>query len=348
MRADAYTAAAFLAGFLAGAGTGWAHHSFSAVYDAATVTEIEGIVTRVLWANPHVRFTIKGKNERGRQGLWDVETNSVSILRRMQISSNVLKIGDRTRVAGNPGRRGTLQMFAHNVLLPNGQEVLLQPGSVPRWSKQTIGKSDTWLASAGRASDPSRGIFRVWSSSLSAPFLFPEDPKAIASYRLTPAARAALARFDPVGDAPTRNCAPKGMPTIMEQPYPMEFVQQGGNILLRLEEYDTLRTIRMSGVPGSTSATPTLLGHSVGRWDGRTLVVTTTGVSWRHFDGVGVPLGSGATMVERFTPNAEGSRLDYELTVTDPATFTRPVVLKKYWIWLPEITLSSYECTNER
>ena len=348
MRVGAYAAAACLTGLLAGAGTGWAHHSFAAVYDAATVAEIEGTVTRVLWANPHVRFTINGKNERGRQGLWDVETNSVSILRRMQISSNVLKIGDRIRVAGNPGRRGTLQIFAHNVLLPNGQEVLLQPGSAARWSKQTIGKSDTWLASAGRVSDPSRGIFRVWSSSLSASFLFPEDPKTIAGYPLTPAARAALARFDPVRDAPTRNCAPKGMPTIMEQPYPMEFVQQERDILLRLEEYDTVRTIRMDAAPGGKPTPPTLLGYSAGRWDGSTLVVTTTGVSWRHFDQGGVPLGAGATMVERFTPSPDGSRLDYELTVTDPVTFTRPVVSKKNWIWLPEITLSKYECTNER
>jgi hypothetical protein len=77
-------------------------------------------------------------------------------------------------------------------------------------------------------------------------------------------------------------------------------------------------------------------------------VVTTPGISWRHFDGIGVPLGPGATMVERFTPSADGSRLDYELTVIDPATFTRPMVLKRFWIWLPEITLSSYECTNER
>jgi hypothetical protein len=348
MKTGAYTAAAFLTALLAGAGIASAHHSFSAVYDAATVTEIEGTVTRVLWRNPHVRFTIKGKNEQGREGLWDVETHSVSILRRMQISSDVLKIGDRIRIAGNPGKRGTLQMFAHNALLPNGQEVLLQPGSVARWSKQTLGSSATWLAAAGKASDPARGIFRVWSSSLSASFLFPDDPKTIASYPLTPAARAALARFDPVRDAPTQNCAPKGMPTIMEQPYPMEFVQQGGNIVLRLEEYDTERTIRMSAPASGKSVSPTLLGDSVGRWDGRTLVVTTTGVSWRYLNQAGVPLGPGAEIMERFTPSTDGSRLDYELTVTDPRTFTRPVVLKKNWIWLPEITLSKYECANGR
>jgi hypothetical protein len=33
------------------------------------------------------------------------------------------------------------------------------------------------------------------------------------------------------------------------------------------------------------------------------------------------------------------------MTVTDPATFTRPVVLRQYWLWLPSVTLLPYECT---
>jgi hypothetical protein len=58
---------------------------------------------------------------------WDVETHSVSILRRMQVSPDVLKVGDRVRIAGNPGRRSKADFFAHSLLLPGGQEVLLQP-----------------------------------------------------------------------------------------------------------------------------------------------------------------------------------------------------------------------------
>ena len=50
-------------------------------------------------------------------------------------------------------------------------------------------------------------------------------------------------------------------------------------------------------------------------------------------------------IVERFTPSVDGSRLDYEMTVTDPATFTRPVVLSQHWLWLPSVTLLPYECT---
>jgi hypothetical protein len=324
------------------------HHSVGAVYDVAKIIELEGPVTRVVWRNPHVRFTVRVRNDRGQDVLWDVETHSVSILRRMQVSPDVLKVGDRVRVAGNPGRGGGTDFFAHNLLLPGGQEVLLQPGTAARWSKNTVGRSDTWLAKAGRP-DAKLGIFRVWSSSLADPGLFGSGPlrgTAQNRFPLTPAAAAALARFDYAKDDPTRNCAPKGMPTIMSQPYPIEFTQQGMNIMLRIEEYDTVRMIRMTAGDTGKPAAPSRLGYSVGRWEGRTLVVTTTSTSWRHFNGNGIPLGPAATMVERFTPSLDGSQLNYELTVTDAATFTMPVTVTKRWIWLPDVKISPYECTN--
>ncbi|HEY3515410.1 MAG TPA: hypothetical protein VGL98_00075, partial [Gammaproteobacteria bacterium] len=165
-------------------------------------------------------------------------------------------------------------------------------------------------------------------------------------YPLTPAARAALASFDFETDDPTVNCTPKGMPTIMEQPYPIEIVDRGETIELLIEEYDTRRVVHMrgAGVAAAASAAASPLGYSVGRFDGVALVVTTTKSSWGHFDSVGIPLSVDAVLEERFTPSADGSRLDYVLKVTDAATFTAPVELKKTWIWRPEVTRGAYEC----
>jgi hypothetical protein len=42
----------------------------------------------------------------------------------------------------------------------------------------------------------------------------------------------------------------------------------------------------------------------------------------------------------------DGARLDYTLTVTDPATFTEPVVLEKSWLWLSAMTIEPFDCTN--
>ncbi len=318
-----------------------AHHSVGVTFNVSNVSEVEGEVTRIRWRNPHVGFTIRVVDDSGRVELWDIETNSVSILRQMGLTPDVLSVGDDVRIAGNPARGGASGMWALNLLLPGAREVLLGPGTKPRWTGETIGTSDTWFASAGAASDPASGIFRVWSTSLSSGLGFWND-----SYPLTETARAALASFDPVADNPVRDCIPKGMPTIMEQPYPMEFVERGQTILLRLEEYDTVRTIHLDGNAASAARpSPTPLGISRGRWDGRTLVVTTTGVSWPHFNKTGIPQSDEVEMIERFTPSEDGSRLDYTMTVRDAATFTEPVELTKSWLWLPDVVVEPYECT---
>ena len=85
-------------------------------------------------------------------------------------------------------------------------------------------------------------------------------------------------------------------------------------------------------------------GYSIGRWDANTLNVRTTRSNWEHFDVSGVPLTPDSEMLERFTLSDDGGRLDYALTITDPATFTEPVTLTKFWAWYPEMTVEPFEC----
>jgi hypothetical protein len=220
------------------------------------------------------------------------------------------------------------------MLLPSGQEVLFGAAVRPRWSEQTIGRD---IRSAVAADSQNLGIFRVWTNVTSPPAFWGND------LPLTPSAMAARAAYDPLTDDPTMNCAPKGMPYIMEQPYPIEFVREGDDILLRMEEYDTVRRIEMSDAATSNGGA-TLLGDSRGRWDGETLVVTTTNIGYRWLNGTGIPLGPSASLAERFTLNDDGSRLDYTMTITDAATFTAPVTLRKAWEWRPGEQVRPYEC----
>jgi len=109
-----------------------------------------------------------------------------------------------------------------------------------------------------------------------------------------------------------------------------------------MEEYDAVRRIRMTAAAGDERPTP--LGISRGRWEGAALVVTTTNIDYRWFNGTGIPLGPDAVTEERFTLNDDGSRLEYTMVVTDPDTFTAPVTLRKTWEWRPGEELRPYEC----
>jgi hypothetical protein len=295
-----------------------------------------------------VLFTLVGTNDNGQRMTYEIESHSLSIMRRMGITSDVLAVGDTVRVAGHPGRTSENAMFVLNALLPSGEEIVFDPMGGPRWA-ENVGTTEVWQASVDDAETGDKGIFRIWGTSPLTDmgvWPFPEvfDPSLIDRYDLTDAARQAVAKFNPLTDIPTLNCQPKGMPTIMEQPYPMEIVQESGDIVLRMEEYDTVRTIHMDENSPGEEVPRSRLGYSVGRWEGDSLIVETARLNWPWFNQLGVPLSEAAEIVERYTLRDEGARLDLEMTVTDPSTFQAPVTVTKYWLALPGIQVEPYEC----
>ncbi len=324
--------------------TAFGHHSFATTFDPSVIAELDGEITEVRWRNPHVSFTLKTVDNNGEEISWDVESHSLSIMRRMDLAEPFIHVGDMVRIAGNPARRQDVQaLFAQNILLPSGEEWVFRIGAGAtdlRWGDRLIGTTERWFAAEGESSAAELGIFRVWSTSFSAA----RGGFGMREYPLTDAARAILADFDPIADAPLANCAPKGMPYIMSQPYPMEFVEQDGDILLRIEEYDLVRTIHMNRAGADEAPPPSLLGYSVGHWEDDTLVVRTTGVNYPYFNESGIPLSGEGVYIERISAEDNGSRLAYEITITAPATFTEPLEFEKSWVWLSDVAVEPYDC----
>jgi uncharacterized protein DUF6152 len=328
-----------IACLMGSAGVG-AHHSGSEY--AQTTVEIEGTLQEVAWQNPHVHFFVRAKDAAGKDVTWDIEANSLSILRRTDANPDNLKVGDTVKVAGAPSRRAPNRMWAANILAANGKEIVLGPGIKPRWTASALGSKSTWF-DGGTTANKEAGIFRVWSTKIGeGGGLWRRD------YPLTDAAKKTRASFNPLTDSVAPGCRPKGMPTIMEQPYPVEFVKKGDTILLRMEEYDTVRTIVMAPDAKFEALPKTLLGRSKGMWDGDTLVVSTNRIDWRYFDPSGIPQGPSSSIVERFTPTSDGTRLSYTMTITDPATFTSPLELKRTWVWRPGETVKPYNCIERK
>lgn len=319
------------------------HHSVGGNYDSSKSIELEGEITEIFWRNPHVGFTLTTMDDTGKVAEWDLSTHSLSIMRRMDVREPFVAVGDHVKVAGWPARRGS-GMFVNNMLLPSGEEFVFAFGAEPadlRWSDRLWGTNERWYAQRGDATAAERGIFRVWSTTL----VEGNWSLWLRDYPLTDEARALQAEFDPVRDDPLQNCALKGMPAAMSAPYPIEFIDRGNTIVLRLEEYDAERMIYMNAET-APAPTPSILGHSIGHWEDGTLVVETTAVNWGHFDGRGIRTTDAVELVERFTPSADGSQLDFEITVTDPAIFTEPVVLRKSWVWLPDVRVEPYNCST--
>ena len=327
-----------------------AHHSTFTRFDEEIIREIAGEVTELQWRNPHVRFTMQVETDEGQTALWEIETSSVSGFRQFDVTSVLIAIGDRIRVAGNPSRAGLNEIWVENILLADGREFVMGAYAEPRWSDDPLGMTGSEYVTEGSSSGPELGIYRVWASTAATPMLFPattDSSFSVEDYPLTDSAREFFAAFDPLTDNPTANCTPKGMPTIMEQPYPMEIRRAGDDILLRTEEYDLVRTIHMSDSSPNDQVAATPLGYSVGNFDGNTLVVATNRISWGFFNQSGIPLSDAVEIMEYFMPAEDGSRMDYRMVVNDLSTFTELVELTKHWLYVPGIAVEPFECLPE-
>jgi len=312
-----------------------AHHSARVTYDVDRSIEMEGEITEVFVRNPHLHLTLKTIDAAGAEVLIDVESIPATRLQRVGLPPELFRVGDTVRVAGFPSRRYADEMYANNLLLPDGREVLLDT-PVAYWTNNTIGLGLD-ITPGERSSDRSLGIFRVWSTDGQ---FYRQSVESL----LTDEARAARAEWDPFApDNPFLGCAPKGMPQIMGQPNPIEFVNRGDEIVIRLEEFDTVRVISMAEPPAEPRE-PTLLGHSFGRWEDDSLVVETDGIDYPYFGQDGTLQSEAMHVVERFTVNADGSRLDYEQTLTDPWLLTDTLTRSKTWVWVPGDQVLPFQC----
>ena len=323
--------------------TAFGHHSTVGIFDADNFVQIEGIVTATSWRNPHASYSVAVTDEEGDTVDWMVETGSISTLRLRGVNADLVQIGDHVIFAGESSTRGRPEMFARNLLLDTGQEVLLSAVSKPRWPEGLRGeiyRGSVDEAVAEQARRTANGIFRIWSTVFNDPESFPLYGDGVSS--LTEAAQALKAAFDPA-ESPYLGCDPRGMPYLMTNPYPFEFVEQEENILIRTELYDAERVIHMNAA-NSPPAPYSLLGYSIGRWEGNTLIVETDRIDAPYFYGDGTPQSRDIRLVEYFELNETEDRLDYSLTVTDPATFTQTMRFTRYWAWQPHISREPYNC----
>ena len=100
-----------------------AHHSFAAEYDANKPVTLKGTVTKVEWTNPHARFYVDVKDDRGEIINWNLELASPNVLVRNGWTRKSLKVGDEVVVQGSAAKDGSKMANARVVTLGDGRRV---------------------------------------------------------------------------------------------------------------------------------------------------------------------------------------------------------------------------------
>ncbi len=159
------------------------------------------------------------------------------------------------------------------------------------------------------------------------------------------------ALVSPTSDNPGAHCLGSGMPADMmfSGGYPMEIVQTPDLIVVLYEAWSEIRQLYLGNkVIAESDRVPDRQGYSVARWEGDTLVVTTTSLK-EQVDQT-YPHSADARIVERYhlaKPVGGAKVLVDDWTLTDPTFYTRPVTAEKKWTLDPKGILLPYECDEE-
>ena len=318
-----------------------AHHS-GIEYDRSTLVELEGVARTVHWRNPHILIALATTDANGNEVVWELEGAALSNQRRRGVTEGMLREGDQVRVAGYASTRRPAHMTVEHILLPSGTELLVGFAREPHYSEDQVGGSAGPVTASAAAAPEDSGIFRVWTRASGYwPWYFAEPHE----YELTEWAAEHVADYDTFEDNPLLDCTQPGMPSVMGNPYPMEFIDHGDTIELRFEEFDVVRTIHMNDTRDPADVPLSPLGHSVGRWEGDTLVVTTTRINWPYYGRMGLPQSESVHVTERFTLVADENRIDYEITNRDPEVFAGAQTWEAPYVWRPGEEVGVYDCT---
>jgi hypothetical protein len=204
------------------------------------------------------------------------------------------------------------------------------------------------------------GVFRIAGRPQGSPReALSLDGKPVASFRdigegfkdglpLKPWAKELLQKrmADNSKDNPDVWCLPMGNQQFNVHPFPRKILQTADTLIILYETHQGLRQIFMDGrsLPPSADLQPWYYGYSVGRWEGETLVVETSGFKdggWLDINGS--PLTDQGRTIERFRRTNFGT-IEIEQTIDDPNAYTRPFTTRLTWRLMPDTELMEMVC----
>jgi hypothetical protein len=366
---------ALVGGICVCAGSLVAHHVVAAKFDPARRRTLDGIVTKVDWANPHVHILLNVRQ--GDQWLnWAVELESQLELERSAWTQDSVKPGDALTVQGPVARDGSLQIWGESVVFARtGQKVLGMSAEArayfrPAPRKEPAGPTPRWPDGKPRLG-PVPGTTGYWGRSSATALKEDGVNVEIAEggllKNINDAAR--VAPFQPwardlyvyrqreflKNDPMFLECYPPGAVRQFQMPFGIQFIEDktfgrifvmngGGNHDWRFIYTDG--RAQTGNVRGNAD-NPLYYGNAVGRWEGDTLVVESTNFNEKFwFSNGGLPHTQQLRLVERFT-RTDMETLRYEVTVDDPGAYTRPWSASWTLQWVPD-ELPVYYCQDNR
>ncbi len=303
-----------------------AHHS-AAAFDTQQQVKATGTITEFTFRNPHVYMTLLVRKADGSTVALEVEAGAASVLNPLGFNRDSIAVGDVVTIVGNPAR-------AKPDTLMLGRDLYKRDGA---YYPLNIASRSIYAV----RNEIATTIAGTWFSPLSE---FNAFLGAARNWPVTETGKAALAGFDPKATT-QKDCIPVGVPTLMFYPVADTITVQRDRVVMKVDWMDSERTIFLDGRKHPPASDTFLHGHSVGRWEGDTLVAETTNFK-EHPIGLSTSL-PGSTrkrVTERFRLAQDGKSLNYSGVIEDPVYLARPVEWSGQWLYRPNMPHSNEKC----
>ncbi len=249
------------------------------------------------------------------------------------------------------------QSVSRNVVLESGKTARLDIQLAETVNGTTLGDDPGRLASVmrKRAKIPSRPVPRLAGGQpdLSGVWVAIDDPYPEEPQVLPWAAALIEERQENHGkDGPHNHCLP-GPPPVpgSSAPFIEKFVETGSLLVILFEDNPGFRQVFLDGRAHPSNWDPTWMGHSIGKWDGDTLMLDTVGFNDRSWlgglGGGNVPHTEMLHMTERYR-RVDFGHMTVAVAFEDPGTFVKPFHMNVKLDLAPQEELMEFVCENNK
>jgi hypothetical protein len=293
-----------------------------------SVVRIEGTVTEFSFRNPHVYVMVDSPNDNGENVAWKFQLGSSMGLVRGGWDKDTLAPGDNVVVRGHPAVSGK----------PYGLFLTVELDGEPIERNRSVATETVKSSSL-------EGVWRGDRSTIGDFTLFFDQ--------IIPNQKGIEARnsFNPLSaENPISTCTGRPTPSTLASSagYLSEVEIVDDTIIFRNEIFGAEKTVYMAGRGHPENGERTLYGHSIGWWEGDTLIVDAVSFA-DHLSPYqnGIPSGSQKHVIEKYRLINDGYRIAVELFMEDPEFLAEPLIEQMEWIYSPDFQLSTWECDEE-
>lgn len=291
-----------------------AHHSSAPHFDHDNPITVVGAYTEIKFVNPHayIYFT---SDESGATEDWRCELSSATQLRRWAWSADMFSVGQELTISGSPARREDNHCYMRTIELEDGTEISR--------NSDLSDMQDVMVANA--SAEQERPMFLAnGQSNIEGAWLtrsFGRGGEGIrAQFTATEAGESAVGGYDMAFDDPILRCHPVNVFNGWNHDENVNEISiDGGMIKLQYGFMDFVRTIHMDMAAHPENIVASTGGHSIGKWEGTTLVVDTIGFE----EGIlshqsGMKHSNQMHVIEHFQVDSETGYLLRDYYVNDP------------------------------